>query len=62
MTERVLKAFRREPGSEGLPEAALDAAAEVRGYFGAEVAGRRKNPREDVLTSVSKSKNVEGKR
>lgn len=56
----VLRAFRREPGDDGIPEAGMEAAAEVRAYFGDRVEKRRGQPRDDLLTAVAQSRNLQG--
>jgi cytochrome P450 len=60
VTERVLKAFKREPGFEGLPEAALESASQVREYFGAGVAERRVKPTDDLLSRVANGESLRG--
>lgn len=57
---RVLKAFKREPGDDAIPEEGMQAASDVRKYFGDGVEGRRREPLEDLLTAVSLSKNLKG--
>lgn len=58
---RVIKAFTREPGSDGITEEALDAATEVRAFFATEAAARRKSPGEDLLSIIVAAENIEAK-
>lgn len=48
----ALAAFMGGPSSLPLAEGALDAIVELEGYFRAQIAERRRRPREDLLTSM----------
>lgn len=61
VADRVIKAFTREPGSDGIGEDALEAATEVRAFFATEAAARRANPHADLLSIIIAADNVEGK-
>jgi cytochrome P450 len=60
LRERFHVAFKRGAGVVGLPPAAIDAAAELRGYFGERVAERRKDPQDDLLTFIASMQNLDG--
>ena len=53
-------AFKRGAGVVGLPPAALEAAAELRAYFGECVAERRRQPQDDLLTFIANMENLDG--
>lgn len=58
VAERVLRAFKREPGEDGIPEVALGAATDVREYFAAMAPERVKGPADDLVTVVATSQNL----
>lgn len=60
LRERFHAAFKRGAGVIGLPQTALDAAAELRAYFGERVIERRKAPQDDLLTFIANMSNLDG--
>jgi cytochrome P450 len=58
VAERVLRAFKREPGREGIPDVALGAAEEVRKYFAEMTPGRLEDRQNDLVTVLAGSQNL----
>ncbi|MCC5948961.1 MAG: cytochrome P450 [Nitriliruptoraceae bacterium] len=51
--DRFLVMFARESGSASIPQAALDAAQDVRDLLHDQLEERRRTPREDLLTAIA---------
>lgn len=58
--DRFMVAFKRGAGVLGIPEQAVQAARDLRGYFGNQVDQRRAAPRDDLLTFISRMENTTG--
>ena len=58
--ERFTAAFKRGPGVVGLPPPAIEAARELRAFFGGLVDERRAHPRRDLLSFIPKMTNSDG--